>query len=89
MTDSPHSQRFLGIMSGTSLDGLDVVLIQRQGPAVRVERGRTYPYEPSLRQALHDLCAPGENEIDRMLHADIQLARFIATTVNGFLAEAR
>ena len=75
-------------MSGTSLDGLDVVLIQRDITGIRVERGHTYPYSESLKQNLLSLCAPGDNEIQTMLGVDVQLARFIAASVNKLLDEA-
>jgi anhydro-N-acetylmuramic acid kinase len=84
---SPY-QRFIGIMSGTSLDGLDVVLIQRDDAGIRVERGHTYPYSAALKQALLGLCSPASNEIQTMLAVDVELARFIAASVNRFLEKA-
>jgi len=83
-----QTQRFLGIMSGTSLDGLDVVLIQRRGPEVLVETGRTYPYPPNLQQKLLRLCAPSDDEIATMMSVDIELGRFIAESIRLFLDEA-
>jgi len=48
----PHGVRALGIMSGTSLDGIDVarcVLTPRgEGYDVRIERARTTPFAPEL-----------------------------------------
>jgi anhydro-N-acetylmuramic acid kinase len=43
----------LGLMSGTSLDGIDLALLRTDGLA-RIEPGpaATYPYEPALREAL-------------------------------------
>jgi anhydro-N-acetylmuramic acid kinase len=88
MQTSTTSERFIGIMSGTSLDGLDVVLIRRHGPKLHVERGHTYPYDAALQQRLLALCSPSANEIQTMLAADVELGRFIAASVNRFLDEA-
>lgn len=56
----------LGLMSGTSLDGIDVALLRTDGDSV-VEFGPalTVPYEPALRDALRALL--GRREIDPAL----------------------
>ena len=46
---------FIGLMSGTSLDGIDVALLRTDGEDV-VDRGpaATYPYRPDQQAVLHD-----------------------------------
>ncbi len=54
-------QRAIGVISGTSMDGIDVALVETDGDAqVRALGGRTYAYEPSLKAALLDLIAAPE-----------------------------
>ncbi|PPD29573.1 MAG: anhydro-N-acetylmuramic acid kinase [Hyphomicrobium sp.] len=50
--------RALGLMSGTSLDGIDVAMIETDGEAV-VHRGAamTFPYTPAMRRQLADALA--------------------------------
>ncbi len=50
MTDDP-GQYFLGLISGTSADGIDAALV-RFSPDCRLVLGRTYPWDPALRARL-------------------------------------
>ncbi len=53
--------RVIGLISGTSVDGIDAALVEISGKEVdlKVEllAGSTYPYPPSLRQQILDVCA--------------------------------
>ena len=43
----------IGVISGTSMDGIDVALLRTDGrQRVEAGPGRTYPYDPALRSAL-------------------------------------
>ena len=55
------TMRAIGLMSGTSMDGIDVALIDTDGES-RVERGpaQTFPYDPRFKASLrggHRRCA--------------------------------
>jgi anhydro-N-acetylmuramic acid kinase len=50
--------RAIGVISGTSMDGIDVALVDTDGHMqVQAGPGRTYAYAPALRQTLLDLIA--------------------------------
>ncbi len=84
----------IGLMSGTSLDGLDAVLCElapSEQETVAVPRliaQRCEPLPLALRRELLALTQPGANEIDRMGSADVALGRFQADVVNRLLADA-
>lgn len=55
---------YLGVMSGTSLDGLDIALIE-QGQRTALLATHYIPMPESLRQAMLGLCSSGPDEIAR------------------------
>jgi anhydro-N-acetylmuramic acid kinase len=77
-------------MSGTSLDGVDAVLAESDGPAGALrERAFVHlPFPPPLRDELLALNAPGDNELHRAALAGSGLARVYAHAVAGLLAQA-
>jgi anhydro-N-acetylmuramic acid kinase len=79
---------FLGAISGTSVDGLDLALIRAAGPSVAVLQGHTYPLPAILRQQLLNLGQPGAIDLDALGTADTALGQFIGETTLTFLAEA-
>ncbi|RAJ09431.1 anhydro-N-acetylmuramic acid kinase [Aeromonas salmonicida] len=79
-------ERYIGLMSGTSMDGIDAVLVMMDGDELRVEAAISHPW-PTARE-LHELCTPSDNEIDRMGVADNLVAREFATATHALLAKA-
>ena len=80
---------YIGLMSGTSLDGIDAVLakIKPNGQASAVEAVST-PFAPDLRKALFELQTPGPNELDRERRAGNALALAYAEAVITLLNKA-
>ena len=71
-------QYYIGIMSGTSMDGADAVLIQMQGKQWQRAVAHSFlPYSDGLRQELLALQDIGENE----LRQDIASVQFISAYV--------
>lgn len=79
------SARYIGIMSGTSLDGVDTVLAELGGPApVRLE-SFYLPYSAGLRKQLLDLHVAGDDELHRAALLGNELAQCYARAVAGLL----
>ena len=79
---------YIGLMSGTSLDGVDGVLIDIatvQGPPVALRAHHHQAFDASLRADLLALNAPGDNELHRAALAGNAIARAYAEVVQAVL----
>lgn len=78
----------IGLMSGTSLDGADGVLVDFSQAAPRVVASATEPFTTSLRGELLALNTPTHNELHRAALAGNQLATVYAAVVGALLRQA-
>ena len=76
---------YLGVMSGTSLDGLDIALIE-QHEQPKLLATHYIPMPADLRQDLLGLCASGPDEIARAALAENRWASLAAHGINHLLA---
>lgn len=60
---------YIGVMSGTSLDGLDIALVE-QGERLELLATHYLPMPTELRQALLSLCTCGPDEVARVALAE-------------------
>ena len=79
------SSLYIGLMSGTSMDGVDGVLADFAGGAIRTVRSAFTPFPADLRHALMALQAAGDNEIEREAAAANVLAACYARCVAELL----
>lgn len=82
---------YIGLMSGTSMDGVDAVLVEFDAvtgatPHLRATHSMRMP--PELRAAILALTQPGTNEIDRMGELDAELGGLFATAAQALLQAA-
>lgn len=82
-----HSNLYIGLMSGTSADAIDAVLVEF-GAQPRLIAKYSEPLSNAIRQQIHALALPAANEIDRMGALDIDLARLFANTSLKLLDQA-
>jgi anhydro-N-acetylmuramic acid kinase len=85
--NSRMSDYYIGLMSGTSLDGADGVLVDFSGPRLRVMAAATEPFADTLRADLLALNSPTDNELHRAALAGNQLAALYARVVSALLAQ--
>jgi anhydro-N-acetylmuramic acid kinase len=70
---------YVGLMSGTSLDGIDAVAVSFSGNVPSVQGHVTHDLPAELRATLLDLNTPhGQNELERAAMAGVALARCYA-----------
>ena len=82
------SDLYIGLMSGTSLDGADGVLVDFSGSGLRVSGAATEPFSSSLRAELLALNSPSDNELHRAALAGNALAKVYARVVTALLQNA-
>jgi anhydro-N-acetylmuramic acid kinase len=79
---------YIGVMSGTSLDGLDIALIDQQA-APRLLATRYVAMPDGLRADLLALCSSGPDEIARSALAENTWVGLAAEGIRSLLAEQR
>ncbi|MGJ7548536.1 anhydro-N-acetylmuramic acid kinase [Pseudomonas alloputida] len=77
---------YLGVMSGTSLDGLDIALID-QGEQLQLLATHYVPMPADLRQQLLSLCSSGADEIARAALAENRWASLAGEGVRQLLTK--
>ena len=77
----------IGVMSGTSLDGLDIVYVkftQNESWSFKIINSKTYKYEDSIADILNDISKKSLEEIKEI---DVVYTKKLAKIINGFIDE--
>lgn len=80
--------RIIGLMSGTSADGVDVALCEINGQPGSMQAsiiaGETYPYDGSLRQRILDNCDRTHSSVEQIAQLNVDLADTFADAIIDF-----
>jgi anhydro-N-acetylmuramic acid kinase len=81
-TETQAVQRVIGLISGTSADGVDAALVELQGHGlatqVRVLAHATYPYDAALRAQILEASYPASSSVDLICHLNFALGECFA-----------
>lgn len=76
---------YIGLMSGTSADGVDAALVDFSDTQPKLLASHYTPYSKSLREQILALCQPGNDEIHRLGELDVVLANTFVDAVQYLL----
>jgi anhydro-N-acetylmuramic acid kinase len=82
---------FVGLISGTSINSIDTVLVDLSPAQTRLLQTHEHPIPADIRNAIVSLCQPGRTSfdaLDRMAQLDSSLARLFADAVHCLLNKA-
>jgi anhydro-N-acetylmuramic acid kinase len=82
------SEFYIGLLSGTSIDSIDAALLELSPAKTLLIATHNEPIGAALRQQIIQLCAPGDDEIERMGVLDRQLGILFATAAQHLLVKA-
>lgn len=76
--------KFIGLISGTSMDAIDAVLVNFESSTPRLLAHHSLPLDEEIRSKLTALQQPGEDELNRTASLDIQMGRLFANATSNY-----
>jgi anhydro-N-acetylmuramic acid kinase len=72
-------QYYIGLMSGTSADAIDGVIICIDQHQISLVKTLTLPIPEAIKSMIFCLAISGENEIEKIRYLDYELAQLFST----------
>jgi len=85
-----QKQLYIGVMSGTSLDGIDIVISDFSTPAstsCQLIAAKIFPFPASLQERLHQIIITQQCDLTALCELDIELGQVIAQAIKQLLAD--
>lgn len=82
MSDSSY---YIGLISGTSVDGVDCALVQFENEQPKLIATHFKKSDPNLRKDILRLCSASEIDLELLGNTDVSIGREFAVTVNQLL----
>ncbi len=77
---------YIGLMSGTSVDGIDAVVVSIPAEnKLSIKATYHHPFKPQLREQIHSLIQAGDGEPERINELDIALGKRFGEAANEVL----
>lgn len=76
---------YIGVMSGTSLDGIDIALVNITANNTSFITGETYSIPDNIKSDLLTICEQKQSSLQKLGEIDHQLGELYATTINDFI----
>ena len=83
MSDPTGSEIYAGLMSGTSLDGIDVAIIDFSEFPPKTLFCKTWPYDDVFKQRIRSLCQSDTTSLNALYSLDAELGERYAETINN------
>lgn len=83
------SELFIGLISGTSMDAVDAVLVDFSLEPLKIISAHSESMPAELKRALIALCVPGTDEINRAGQLDVQVGNLFAQASENLLTKAK
>ncbi|WP_438970336.1 anhydro-N-acetylmuramic acid kinase [Methylophaga sp.] len=78
---------FIGVMSGTSLDGIDIAIVDISNNKIQLRAAETFPFSKSLRDDLFTLINTGRAHLQQLGQVDIALGHAYSDAILQLLSE--
>jgi len=87
-----HKKRIVGLMSGTSADGVDVAIVELEGSGIETKLQLlffySFPYPREVREQIFELFSPETGRVDKICRMNFLLGKFFANATISAIDKA-